>query len=113
MKSIAQRGICMVATAHGLDLNSLLKNPDLSPLLGGLQTVTLGDQLAKCVPLSRVFDNQRDIQCHKEVVISTAIATSCDIPGTRVNNWTPSNNLSNVTSSDFINKFHLIVYRLL
>ena len=51
VKSIAQRGVAMVATAHGVCLGSLLKNPDLNPLLGGLQTVTLGDMLAKCAQL--------------------------------------------------------------
>ena len=53
VKSIAQRGVAMVATAHGVDLGSLLKNPDLNPLLGGLEKVTLGDQAAKCAPLCR------------------------------------------------------------
>ena len=35
-----------VATAHGSDIGSLLRNPELAVLLGGIQTVTLGDELA-------------------------------------------------------------------
>eukprot|EP00898_Chlorokybus_atmophyticus_P008834 jgi/Chlat1/8952/Chrsp94S00694 len=46
-QSIAQRGVAMVATAHGLSLTGLLKNPELRPLVGGVQAVTLGDALAK------------------------------------------------------------------
>eukprot|EP00898_Chlorokybus_atmophyticus_P008836 jgi/Chlat1/8954/Chrsp94S08259 len=46
-QTIAQRGVAMVATAHGLSLTSLLKNPELRPLVGGVQAVTLGDALAK------------------------------------------------------------------
>eukprot|EP00742_Colponemidia_sp_Colp-10_P008672 GILJ01009407.1.p1 GENE.GILJ01009407.1~~GILJ01009407.1.p1 ORF type:complete len:856 (-),score=129.57 GILJ01009407.1:122-2689(-) len=45
-KTIAQRGVAMVATAHGIDLHSLMKNPVLVPLIGGLTTVTLGDLAA-------------------------------------------------------------------
>ncbi len=40
------RGVRMIASAHG-DLRSLMKNKDLVGLLGGLQSVTLGDDAAK------------------------------------------------------------------
>eukprot|EP00898_Chlorokybus_atmophyticus_P008824 jgi/Chlat1/8943/Chrsp94S00693 len=46
-QTIAQRGVAMVATAHGLSLTGLLKNPELRPLVGGVQAVTLGDALAR------------------------------------------------------------------
>jgi len=45
--SISQRGVSMVATAHGVTLQSLLKNPPMIKLLGGIQAVTLGDSAAK------------------------------------------------------------------
>ncbi|KAG2449939.1 hypothetical protein HYH02_000043 [Chlamydomonas schloesseri] len=45
-RSISQRGVMLVATAHGTDLRSLLGNPDLNSLVGGLQTVILGDSVA-------------------------------------------------------------------
>jgi hypothetical protein len=42
-RTIAQRGVKMIATAHGENLRSLLKNPPLRQLIGGIQSVTLGD----------------------------------------------------------------------
>lgn len=47
VRTIAQRGVLMVATAHGSDIHSLLKNGELVPLLGGVQAVTLGDEEAR------------------------------------------------------------------
>jgi hypothetical protein len=44
--TIAQRGVILVGTAHGIDLSSLLKNPDLVRLVGGVSAVTLGDAAA-------------------------------------------------------------------
>jgi hypothetical protein len=37
VRSIAHRGVSMVATAHGVDLSSLMRNPELLPLLGGIK----------------------------------------------------------------------------
>lgn len=37
----------MVGTAHGISLSSLMKNPVLVPLIGGINPVTLGDAEAK------------------------------------------------------------------
>ena len=37
-RSIAQRGVQLVATAHGGELARLIKNPTLSDLIGGIQT---------------------------------------------------------------------------
>jgi stage III sporulation protein SpoIIIAA len=42
-KTIAQRGVALVGTAHGTCLDSILKNPELNPLVGGIQAVILGD----------------------------------------------------------------------
>ncbi|GAC1472750.1 MAG: hypothetical protein PVSMB5_22920 [Ktedonobacteraceae bacterium] len=43
-RTIAERGVQLVATAHGNSLGNLLVNPTLSDLVGGIQTVTLGDE---------------------------------------------------------------------
>lgn len=43
-RTIAQRGVQLVATAHGNELQNLIKNPALSDLVGGIQSVTLGMQ---------------------------------------------------------------------
>nr|YP_009295651.1 conserved hypothetical plastid protein [Mastocarpus papillatus]AOL58135.1 conserved hypothetical plastid protein [Mastocarpus papillatus] len=46
-RTIAERGVQLVGTAHGNYLESLIKNPILSDLIGGIQYVTLGDDEAK------------------------------------------------------------------
>nr|AYR06247.1 hypothetical protein [Renouxia sp.] len=46
-RTIAERGVQLVGTAHGNCLTSLIKNPILSDLIGGVQYVTLGDDEAK------------------------------------------------------------------
>lgn len=46
-RTIAERGVQLVGTAHGNYLDSLIKNPVLSDLVGGIQYVTLGDDEAK------------------------------------------------------------------
>nr|YP_010485015.1 hypothetical protein Ycf45 [Hypnea cervicornis]UVW80709.1 hypothetical protein Ycf45 [Hypnea cervicornis] len=46
-RTIAERGVQLVGTAHGNYLASLIKNPILSDLIGGIQYVTLGDDEAK------------------------------------------------------------------
>lgn len=46
-RTIAERGVQLVGTAHGNYLESLIKNPVLSDLVGGIQYVTLGDDEAK------------------------------------------------------------------
>ena len=46
-RTIAERGVQLVATAHGNSLVNLMMNPTLSDLIGGIQTVTLGDEEAR------------------------------------------------------------------
>jgi len=46
-RTIAERGVQLVGTAHGNSLDNLLMNPTLSDLVGGIQTVTLSDEEAK------------------------------------------------------------------
>ncbi len=46
-RTIAERGVTLVATAHGNALSNLLKNPTLSDLVGGIESVTLGDEEAR------------------------------------------------------------------
>ena len=41
-RSIAERGVQLVATAHGRILENIIKNPTLCDLVGGVQSVTLG-----------------------------------------------------------------------
>jgi len=46
-RTIAERGVQLVGTAHGNTLENLIRNPTLSDLIGGIQTVTLGDEEAR------------------------------------------------------------------
>lgn len=45
--TIAERGVVLVATAHGISLENVIQNPLLSDLVGGIETVTIGDEEAK------------------------------------------------------------------
>ncbi len=46
-RTIAERGVQLIATAHGNTLENLMMNPTLSDLVGGIQTVTLSDEEAR------------------------------------------------------------------
>ena len=46
-RTIAERGVQLVGTAHGNELENLMQNPTLSDLVGGIQSVTLGDDEAR------------------------------------------------------------------
>lgn len=46
-RTIAERGVQLIGTAHGNALENLIKNPTLSDLVGGVQVVTLGDEEAR------------------------------------------------------------------
>jgi len=46
-RTIAERGVQLIATAHGNTLERLIMNPTLVDLVGGIQTVTLSDEEAK------------------------------------------------------------------
>ena len=46
-RTIAERGVQLIGTAHGNHLENLIKNPTLSDLIGGIQSVTLGDDEAR------------------------------------------------------------------
>ena len=46
-RTIAERGVQLIATAHGRTLENLLQNPTLMDLVGGIQAVTLSDEEAR------------------------------------------------------------------
>ena len=46
-RTIAERGVQLIGTAHGNNLDNLMSNPTLADLVGGIQTVTLGDEEAR------------------------------------------------------------------
>ncbi|MCS7275411.1 MAG: AAA family ATPase [Dehalococcoidia bacterium] len=46
-RTIAERGVQLIGTAHGNQIENLMKNPTLADLIGGIQAVTLGDEEAR------------------------------------------------------------------
>ena len=46
-RTIAERGVQLIATAHGNTLDNLLRNPTLADLVGGIHAVTLSDEEAR------------------------------------------------------------------
>ena len=81
-RTIAERGVQLIATAHANNLENVVSNPTLSDLVGGTQTVTLGDIEARRrrtqkTILERIHDptfhvvveirNRKTVGIHKEV----------------------------------------------
>ena len=46
-RTIAERGVQLIGTAHGQTLDNLMANPTLSDLIGGIESVTLSDDEAR------------------------------------------------------------------
>ena len=86
-RTIAERGVQLIATAHGTTLENLLANPTLADLLGGIESVTLGDEEArrrrtqKTVlerRASPTFDVLIEIQSHRRFAIHENVAEAVD-----------------------------------
>ena len=86
-RTIAERGVQLVATAHGNTLDNLIMNPTLSDLVGGVQTVTLGDQEARFRGTQKTvlerkapptFDVVVEIQDWNEVAVHDDVAQVVD-----------------------------------
>ena len=58
-KTIGERGVQLIGTAHGNDLESLLKNPVLTDLIGGVQYVTLSDDEARRRSLQKSIQERK------------------------------------------------------
>lgn len=87
-RTIAERGVQLVGTAHGRTLDNLIKNPVLADLIGGIQYVTLGDEEAKRRGSSKsiierqaapTFDIGVEIHNTKSWVIHENIGVSIDL----------------------------------
>jgi stage III sporulation protein SpoIIIAA len=86
-RTIAERGVQLVATAHGRTLENLLLNPTLSDLVGGIESVTLSDEEAhrrgtqKTVLERRApptFDILVELQERDRLVVHNDVAASVD-----------------------------------
>jgi len=86
-RTIAERGVQLIATAHGNTLENLLLNPTLSDLIGGIESVTLSDEEArrrgtqKTVLERRApptFDILVEIQDRNHLVVHKDVAEAVD-----------------------------------
>jgi stage III sporulation protein SpoIIIAA len=86
-RTIAERGVQLIGTAHGNALDNLMLNPTLSDLIGGIQSVTLGDDEArrrgtqKTVLERRApptFDVLIEIQTRDRLIVHEDVAAAVD-----------------------------------
>lgn len=86
-RTIAERGVQLIGTAHGNALDNLMLNPTLSDLIGGIQSVTLSDEEArrrgtqKTVLERRApptFDILIEIQSRDRMVVHEDISAAVD-----------------------------------
>ncbi|WP_455235053.1 R3H domain-containing nucleic acid-binding protein [Thiogranum longum] len=86
-RTIAERGVQLIGTAHGNTLENLLRNPTLSDLVGGVQVVTLGDDEARHRGTQKTiserkapptFDAVVEIVDHDEVIVHPDTSEAVD-----------------------------------
>jgi stage III sporulation protein SpoIIIAA len=86
-RTIAERGVQLIGTAHGNTLENLLKNPTLSDLLGGIESVTLSDDEARRRGTQKTvlerrsqptFDVLIEIQSRERLLIHEDVAAAVD-----------------------------------
>jgi stage III sporulation protein SpoIIIAA len=86
-RTIAERGVQLIGTAHGNTLDNLVRNPTLADLIGGVQTVTLGDEEARFRGTQKTiserkspptFDAVVEIVDHDEVIVHADTALAVD-----------------------------------
>lgn len=86
-RTIAERGVQLIGTAHGNTLDNLLSNPTLSDLIGGIQSVTLSDEEARRRGTQKsvlerkappTFDVVIEIQDRNTLVIHHDVADAVD-----------------------------------
>jgi len=58
-RTIAERGVQLIGTAHGNSLENLVMNPILADLVGGVQTVILGDEEARRRGTTKTVNERR------------------------------------------------------
>ncbi len=86
-RTIAERGVQLIGTAHGNNLDNLMLNPTLSDLIGGIQSVTLGDEEARRRRTQKsvlerkappTFDAIIEIQDRERVTVHADVADTVD-----------------------------------
>jgi stage III sporulation protein SpoIIIAA len=86
-RTIAERGVQLIGTAHGNTLDNLLLNPTLSDLVGGIESVTLSDEEARRRGTQKTVLERRapptfnvliEIQTRNRLVVLDDIAAAVD-----------------------------------
>ncbi|HET9015052.1 MAG TPA: R3H domain-containing nucleic acid-binding protein [Thermomicrobiaceae bacterium] len=86
-RTIAERGVQLIGTAHGNTLENLMMNPTLSDLIGGIQSVTLSDEEARRRGTQKsilerkappTFGVMIEIQARDRVAVHREVAASVD-----------------------------------
>jgi stage III sporulation protein SpoIIIAA len=86
-RTIAERGVQLIGTAHGQTLENLLLNPTLSDLIGGIESVTLSDEEARRRGTQKVvlerrspptFDVLVELQNRHRLVVHEDVAAAVD-----------------------------------
>ncbi|HET7095050.1 MAG TPA: AAA family ATPase, partial [Thermomicrobiales bacterium] len=86
-RTIAERGVQLIGTAHGNSLENLMMNPTLSDLIGGIQSVTLSDEEARRRGTQKsilerkappTFGIMVEIISRDEVAVHTDVAATVD-----------------------------------
>jgi stage III sporulation protein SpoIIIAA len=86
-RTIAERGVQLIGTAHGNTLQNLMQNPTLSDLIGGIESVTLSDEEARRRGTQKTvlerrnpptFDALVEIQAFDRVAVHQDIAATVD-----------------------------------
>ncbi len=86
-RTIAERGVQLIGTAHGNTLENLLLNPTLSDLVGGIESVTLSDEEARRRGTQKTvlerrspptFDMLIEIQTRDRLAVHTDVAGAVD-----------------------------------
>ena len=86
-RTIAERGVQLIGTAHGQTIDNLLLNPTLSDLIGGIEAVTLSDEEARRRGTQKTvlerrspptFDVLVEIQTRDRFAVHMDIAASVD-----------------------------------
>lgn len=86
-RTIAERGVQLIGTAHGNTLENLLINPTLADLVGGIESVTLSDEEARRRGTQKTVLERRsnptfhtliEIQTRDRLAIHEDVATAVD-----------------------------------
>jgi stage III sporulation protein SpoIIIAA len=86
-RTIAERGVQLIGTAHGNTLDNLLINPTLSDLIGGIESVTLSDEEARRRGTQKTvlerrspptFDVLVEIQTRNQIAVHRDVAEAVD-----------------------------------